>query len=183
MKPALYAAEEPQPIIVPTVARSKIPRSLSYPIGAEAISKAFSPAAQIAELKLVFYSSKFDVGVRSGRYELRRYEFIRVEYLHNAKAGEKWPISSLYGRPTQSRWEVVVQPVPRVLRHRINEYIVESALPMMADWLAERSQLLRQGSDLLAFFYDENAEEEFAARKLSSLEPTRTRAGRAKARS
>ena len=120
MKHSSIGAEETQPII-PTISRAKIPRNLSYPVGAGVISEALLSVAQFQELKLIFYSSKFDIGVRSGRYERRSYEFLRVEYLNNAKAGEEWPVSSLYARPPQSRWEIVVQPVPRLLRHQINQ--------------------------------------------------------------
>jgi hypothetical protein len=174
MKPSSMGAEETQPIIIPTLSRAKIPRNLSYPVGAGAISEALASVAQFQELKLIFYSSKFDIGVRSGRYELRSYEFLRVEYLHNAKPGEEQPVSSLslYPRPPQSRWKIVVQPVPRVLRHQINQYILKSALPEVRRWLTERTQLSRQGSELLAFFYDEKAEE-FTPRVLIRLEPER----------
>lgn len=78
---------------------------------------------------------------------------------HNAKSEEKWPIANLYGRPSQSRWEIAVQPVSRVLRHSIKQYILDSALPQMSHWLVERAQLLQRGSDLLAFFYDEETGE------------------------
>lgn len=171
MKPSAMGAEETQPII-PTLSRAKIPRNLSYPVGAGAISEVLVSVAQFQELKLIFYSSKFDIGVRSGRYEHRSYEFLRVEYLNNAKPGEEWPVKSLFARPPQSRWEVVVQPVPRVLRHKINQYIVKFALPEVRRWLTERTQLSRQGRDLLAFFYDEKAEE-FTPRALNRLEPQR----------
>ena len=87
--------------------------------------------SQFTELKLLFYSSKFHTPLRS-----RDYEFIRVEYLDNARPGEKWPVGNLYGRPQQSQWEIAVQPVPRVFRRRIKEYIVDSALP-----ISSRSQL------------------------------------------
>jgi hypothetical protein len=146
--------EDIQQVVIPTLSRMRIARNLSYPIGAEAISKALAPVAQLTELKLLFYSSKFHTPLKSNHYE-----FLRVEYLNNARSGEKWPIGNLYGRPPQGRWEVTVQPVPRVLRHQISQYIVDSALPKVKQWLIERTQILQQGSDLLAFFYDEETNE------------------------
>ena len=127
---------------------------------------ALASAKQLPDLKLHFYF-RFDLWLRKGHYE-----FFRVEYLNNATPAEEWPISSLYKRPPQYRWEIVVQPVPRVNRHRINEYILESALPRVATWLSERSALAQQGSDLLTFFYDEKAEA-FESRPLTRLEPLR----------
>jgi len=160
--------EDVQQVIIPTLSRAKISHTLSYPIGARDASVALSSAVQLPELKLHFYSG-FDIGLRSGHYE-----FLRVEYLHNAKSAAKWPISDLFQRPPQYRWELVVQPVPRVLRNRIKRYILDSALCQIAEWLAERAQLIQQGNDMLTFFYDEKTET-FTAHPLTHLEPARAK--------
>jgi hypothetical protein len=157
-----------QYVIIPILSRAKISRNLSYPIGAERISAALTSSAQLPQLKLHFYSMS-DLWLRSGHYE-----FLRVEYLNNARPAEEWPIWSLYGRPPQYRWEIVVQPVPRALRHRIKQFIVETALAQIAHWLDERVQLAQRGSDILVFFYDEKTEE-FTPRQLTRLEPVRHR--------
>jgi len=157
-----------QLIIIPTSSKTKISRSLSYPIGAKHVSVALASTVQIPELKLHFYSG-FDIGLRKGHYE-----FLRVEYLNNARPAEKWPVTSLYKRPPQSRWEIVVQPVPRVIRHRIRRYTLDHALAQIKHWLDQRAQLAQQGNDILTFFYDEKSEE-FIARQLTRLEPLRYR--------
>lgn len=160
--------DEIQHVIIPTFSRAKISRNLSYPIGAERVSAALASSAQLPELKLHFYSG-FDLGLRKGQFE-----FLRVEYLNNARPAEEWPISSLYGRPPQYRWEIVVQPVPRALRDRINQFIVETALAQITHWLGERVKLAQRGTDILAFFYDQTSEE-FTPRHLTRLEPLRHR--------
>ena len=164
--------EDVQQITIPTLSRTKISRNLSYPVGAEQISLELASTAQLPEIKLHFYSSKFNIGLRKGHYE-----FLRVEYLNNARPAEKWPVTSLYGRPAQWRWEIVVQPVPRIVRHRVKQYIINLALPQIANWLAERTCLEQQGSDILAFFYDEKSEE-FIPRQLTHLEPLQDRGGK-----
>jgi hypothetical protein len=113
--------EDVQPYIIPTLSRAKISHHLSYPVGAAAVSMALASAKQLPDVKLHFYFWS-DLWLRNGHYE-----FFRVEYLNNATPAEEWPISSLFKRPPQYCWEIVVQPVPRVNRHRINEYILESA--------------------------------------------------------
>ena len=160
--------EDVKRILIPTLSKTKISRNLSYPIGAEHISAALASTVQLPRLKLHFYSG-FDIGLRRGHYE-----FLRVEYLNSASPAEKWPISSLWKRPPQWQWEIVVQPVPRVFRHRIKQYILDAALHQIADWLVERVQLTQHGSDILAFFYDEKSDE-FIARPLTQLEPLRER--------
>jgi hypothetical protein len=158
--------EDVQPYIIPTLSRAKISHHLSYPIGAAAVSMALASVVQLSELKLHFYFWS-DLWLRSGHYE-----FLRVEYLNNATPAEEWPIPQLHKRPPQYRWEIVVQPVPRVNRHRINKYILESALLRVGSWLSERAGLSQRGSDVLTFFYDEKAEE-FESRPLTRLEPLR----------
>jgi len=159
---------EVQAVVIPTLSKTKISHTLSYPIGARDVSIALRSAGQLPELKLHFYSG-FDIGLRSGHYE-----FLRVEYLNNATSAEEWPVARLYRRPPQYQWEIIVQPVPRVFRHRIKQYIRNSALPKIAHWLAERAQLAQQGSDMLAFFYDEKVED-FTVRPLTRLEPARAK--------
>ena len=159
--------EDVQPYIIPTLSRAKISHHLSYPVGAAAVSLALSSATQLTHLRLHFYFWS-DFWLRNGHYE-----FLRVEYLNNSTPAEEWPISCLYKRPPQYRWEIVVQPVPRVTRHRISSYILESVLPQVANWLSERADLARQGSDMLTFFYDEKADA-FDSRSLTRLEPFRS---------
>jgi hypothetical protein len=158
--------EEAERLLIPTLSKAKIASKLSYPIGAEQITNALASCPQFALLKLHFYSG-FDLGLRSGHYE-----FLRVEYLNNAKPAQEWPIASLYSRPAQYRWEIVVQPVPRVLRHRIRQYILDSALKQIALWLTERRGLQQEGNDIFAFFYDQGTEE-FVPRHLTRLGPLR----------
>jgi hypothetical protein len=169
MKPSSTSVEETQPTIIPTISKTRISRHLSYPMGAEPLSESLALVPQFCELRVLFYSSKYYTPLRS-----KEYEFLRVEYLNSAKAKEKWPIMNLWGRPLQGRWEIAVQPVPRVLRHRIKQYILDSALLQMRHWLVERAQLVQQGSDILAFLYSEETEE-CIPRHVADLEPLRNR--------
>jgi hypothetical protein len=153
--------------IIPTLSKSKIAHHLSYPIGAECISEALSAAPQLHSVKLHYYSYWFDRSLRK-----HHYEFLRVEYLLNRKQVKYDPMLSLLHRPPQSQWEIVVQPVRRICRHPIKQYILDSALPRIGQWLIDRAELSQQGSDILAFFYDEPTGE-FTSRQLTRLEPLR----------
>jgi hypothetical protein len=159
--------EDLQQYIIPTLSKTNISHHLSYAIGASAVSEALHSAPQLAELKLQFYFWS-DHGLRRGHYE-----FLRVEYLNNVTPAEEYPIQRLFKRPAQYRWEIVIQPVPRVIRHQIKRYILESALPEIAKWLSDRAELAQQGSDILTFFYDEETGE-FQIRPLTRLEPLRS---------
>ena len=115
-----------QQFVIPTVSRAKISQKLSYPVGAESISVALASVPQLVEIRLHFYSWS-DHGLRRGHYE-----FLRVEYLNNVRPLQEWPIRSLYKRPAQGRWEIVVQPVPRIVRHRGRQYVADFALIQIA---------------------------------------------------
>jgi hypothetical protein len=108
--------EVDQQFVIPTGSRAKISHKLSYPVGAERISVALAAVPQVPELQLHFYSG-FDIQLRSGHYE-----FLRIEYLNGVRPLQDWPIAMLHNRPVQGRWEVIVQPVPRTVRHRVKEY-------------------------------------------------------------
>jgi hypothetical protein len=107
-----------QPIIIPTLSKTKISSKLSYPVGAEQISVALASAPQLAEIKLHFYLSRFHGNlVNKGR---RYHEFLRVEYTNDSAPAQEWPIIDPYGCPLQGGWEIIVQPVPRAMRSRVN---------------------------------------------------------------
>ena len=155
-----------QQFVIPTASRVKISHKLSYPVGTESISTALSSIPQLTRIRLHFYSG-FDIQLRSGHYE-----FLHVEYLNRIHPLQEWPIATLYKRPLQGRWEIVVQPVPRRVRHFVKKYIADSALTQIAQWLVERSELTQRGGDILAFFYDEKSEG-FVVRHLKRFEPLR----------
>jgi hypothetical protein len=147
-------------LIIPTCSRAKIARYLSYPVGAEQISAALAATPQFPELKLCFW--RFDK-LRPGQYE-----FIRAQYSIGG-------LASAFGGPKLPTFEIKVRAVPRIFRHRIKEYIVETALPQIAQWLVERAGLEQPGGDALDFSYDEIGEE-FIPRTFTHLEPVRNRA-------
>jgi hypothetical protein len=158
--------EDVELVVIPTVSKAKISRDLSYPIGAEAISKVLQCAHQFSLLRLQFHFWS-DNDLRRGKYE-----FLRVEYLKNVHPVEQYPISRLYQRPPQYQWEIVVQPVPRSKKHQIRTYILDSALDEIKRWLRERGHLDQYGSDIMAFFYDEKLDK-FEVLTTSHVEPVR----------
>jgi hypothetical protein len=111
--------EEMKAAIIPTRSKAKISHALSFPIGAERVSVALASAVQFPQLVLDFRSDYFNT-VRSGRYP-----FLRVMNSCAEKPIAR-PFSS--GVPTLSEWSIAVWPVLRVFRHRVQRYILDSAL-------------------------------------------------------
>jgi len=158
--------EDVELIVIPTVSKAKISHNLSYPVGAETISKSLQDIPQISLLRLHLYFWS-DNHLRRGKYE-----FLRVEYLSGVTPPEHYPVTPLYKRALQYQWEIVVQAVPRVHRHQIKTYIVDSALAEVKKWLAQRGDLVQNGSDILAFFHDEKLDK-FETYRVSHLKPVR----------
>jgi hypothetical protein len=141
---------EDEKTVIPTGTKAKISHTLSFPIGAERISAALASTAQLPELVLHFSSDRFNQ-VRYGHYP-----FLSVRY-----SGRQMPINPIFssGLPLFNKWEIMVKPVPRALRHRIHQYILDTALPRIKQWLDQRVNLAHPGSESLAFFFDEKKEE------------------------
>lgn len=153
--------EEQKPFVIPTMSKAKISHLLSYPVGAEAIAHALEGVPQMKQLALQFYHWS-DLHLRRGEYE-----FLRVEYLNGVSAHYT---EYLYKREPQYRWEIVVQPVPRVKRHQVKTYITETALPLIKAWLVKNAELEERGNTLLSFLLDEK-KEEFIVKPIDRLEP------------
>ena len=155
--------EDVKTAIIPTRTKAKISHELSFPIGAERISVALAAATQLPQLVLHFRPDYFN-GVRCGRYP-----FLRVQYSRAEKPIDFIPpsVASLF-----NEWQIVVWPVPRVFRHRIQQYILDLALPQIKQWLDQRVNLAQPGSESLTFLFDEK-KEEFVPEQLVRLQPMR----------
>jgi hypothetical protein len=155
--------EDVKAIVIPTGTKAKISHELSFPIGAEKISMALASTKQLPLLVLHFRADYY-YRVRFGHYP-----FLRVAY-----SGAKKAISPLSanGIPLFNEWEIAVMPVPRVFRHRIQQYILNVALPQVKQWLDERVHLTHEGNDMLTFFFNEE-KEEFVPEQSSHPQPIR----------
>ena len=140
--------EEVKQIMIPTRSKAKISHLLSFPIGAERISKALADTPQIAELLLHFQSDRWG-HVRTGRYPC-----IRVQHSsRHAEMAERFPDSA--GVPLFNEWEVSVYPVPKIHRHTVQQHIVNIALPQINEWLRRRADLQQPGEHSLTFRFEE----------------------------
>ena len=151
--------ESEKPYIIPTRFKSKISHELSFPIGAERISQALAETPQFAKLILHFNSERWRsngdrwLSIKHGYYEIFRvsYSGRRAQMAAERLAED--------GESLWSEWQLDVFPVPRALRHRFHEYILETALPQVKDWLRKRNNPGHSGEDVLSFIYDEHKDE------------------------
>jgi hypothetical protein len=128
---------------IPTRLKSKLPHTLSYPVGAKLISEFLAGVPQYAGLALDFYFDRKQL-VFHGAAE---YEVIRAGF-----ASHVWGLEgSIWARP----WVITVSPVPRPLRHQVLARIEAEALPAIRAWLcANNHSAERDGGHSLHFTYD-----------------------------
>jgi len=139
-------------VLIPTSFKSKNPHTLSYPIGAEAISSALKDVPQFENLTLQFWLWKFLRPDQTHVYSVLILNYSRAaRSLHTTKDQLKY--SQL-----EPRWTIMVRPVPRNRRHLIKTKLEEEALPFARRWLMETGMRDEVGGLTLAFSFDEETE-------------------------
>jgi hypothetical protein len=124
--------------IFPTSSRSKHSKEVSYPIGAEALSKALDGLPQHDRIVCDFYGGgqhdhgKPQLYVLNARYEKQARRF--------SDAG-----SALERGVFDPHWKISVFAVPRQLRGEIKSLLIEQGLPdLIRPWLIEKNHLTGQ---------------------------------------
>jgi hypothetical protein len=131
--------------MLPTRLKKPISHTLSYPLSAKEISEALADTPQSNRLVISFYA-----------------------YEPMDQRGEPRPILSVgYNGEERVRatvgfsdeWWVFAAPVPRKLRHVVNELLKKEALPTVRSWLKERQNIhSRFGAQSLSAIFDERTE-------------------------
>jgi len=123
--------------MVPTQFKSKLPKALSYPLGAATISDALVNAPHVADLELSF----FDAPVWPAS-EFQRH--LRDSLPYKILAASYRPaFRSNYGVGqfrNEEKWELQVYPVLRHLRHKAKQMLTQQGLPTVAEWLRSSNQ-------------------------------------------
>ena len=158
--------EDVKPIIIPTRFKGKISHEMSFPIGAEKVSKALLDAPQFSDIILHFKTPQ------QRQIYLRSYACIGItRSSRRAEMAEKFLDSN--GIPLFNEYELEIYPVPRIYRHRIQEHIIDHALPAVNEWLHHRARFRQPGEETLTFLFDEE-KDDFTAKIDTHLQPQRT---------
>jgi hypothetical protein len=125
--------------VFPTRSRIRISQTLSYPLTAKEISEALADVPQAGALSIDFY-----------------------HYQRMKDRGNPYPVLSVhyaFNSAQEQDWSVQVRPVPRNLRHSVNELLRAQAFPAMRDWLLHRRNLSSEhgGQALTAIFSERDA--------------------------
>lgn len=142
--------------IIPTGHRAKIPKALSYPLGAKIISEALAGVPQFNYLNVNFrYWNRL---ARHHGTEIP-YQVMEARYTGPLRffSASKSMFEQGYYSPT---WEITVFAVPRSLRHLLQSKLVTEALPSIRAWLTTNPHSVeREGGHSLMFSFDEMKDE------------------------
>ncbi len=138
--------------MIPTGYKTRIPKTLSYPLGAKAISDALIGVPERELLKINFWFWK---GFAKDRVPGAPYRVLSASYS---------------GPGRMSGWIVRVYAAPRALKHKIQSKLISEALPKMRGWLRSNFHSSeREGGHQLTFYFDE-LKDEITSEETSSSE-------------
>jgi hypothetical protein len=118
--------------------KAKLPKHLSFPVGAEAISSALEGIPYASELKLTFLADsypkrEFDTALR----EDRPYQLLKCSFYPKQSPGYSGSNKSVEQGWYDEKWQFWIYPVLRVRRHVANQLLIARGLPWIAIWMRE----------------------------------------------
>ena len=142
--------------IFPTGYKARIPKTLSYVLGAEKISEALGETPQ-APLFTISFSSNDSIKHRRGRE--RPYPVFEVEY-HNYRPTRSSSNDMIASGFYEPRWEISVRPVPCELRHTVSELLLGEGFSRVRAWLLARAKVMGHvGCQRISLLFDETTQE------------------------
>jgi hypothetical protein len=123
--------------MIPTRYKSRLGKTLAYPVGAEAISLALAGALHSEALELSFHARPVEPASRFQRVLAERlpYTIVAAEYRPARKPGLSAAGSTIEAGYYDQRWELTVYPVLREFRHVANHLLLEQGFPALSRWL------------------------------------------------
>jgi hypothetical protein len=148
--------------MIPTRSKAKIPGAQSYPVKAKEISDSLAGTPQAGMLSIEFHDG-WKSRSRSGNPYHSEFSLNGSRHPKVLEVAYGWVPKDLPGSEPafQRGWLIVVLPVPRELRHKVNELIKQQALPAIIKWLFEHRNLSSSslhGTQAIKALYDRERE-------------------------
>lgn len=117
--------------------KAKLPRHLSYPVGAEAISEALADEPHVASLSVTFWDQAVWPASEFRRLLNERlpYRIMIVEFRPERGPGLIGSAAMIEDGWYDERWELRVYPVLAEFRSTANRLLREQGLPAVSRWL------------------------------------------------
>jgi hypothetical protein len=117
--------------------KAKLPRWLSYPIGAEALSEGLTGAPHIESMSVWFSGKPVwpDSLFQEALAREHPYKVVVAEYRPARKPGYGGAQFLVESGEYDEQWRLTVYPVIGELRHLTNRLLRERGLPLIVQWL------------------------------------------------
>ena len=128
--------------MIPTQYKAKLPRQLSYPIGAQALSMALVGAPHAESFSVFFHERPVEPASRFRQVLAQKSPYLLLMAKYRTEknpgyAGAQFMIDrGWYGE----KWELTVYSVLRELRHQANCLLRDPGLPLVVQWLRSSEQ-------------------------------------------
>ncbi len=125
-------------MMIPTRYKGRLPRQLSYPVGAEAIGEALAGVTHVEVLSVAFLTTPVWPASEFRRCLLERlpYKVMAAEYQPGRKPGLSASNQMVQIDWYDEKWELMVYPVLAEFRHPANRSLREKGLPAIGTWLS-----------------------------------------------
>lgn len=141
--------------LIPTRYKYKISKDFSFPVGAKLISEALQNADHYSSLSLSFrdhptiFKSDFQNLIKSSG----RIPVLRASFEHRAKGMNADNLSLEMGFYNEN-WKITVYPVPRTIKHVVQQEIIDKGLPLVRSWLAKKPASCFRGRKSYTLLFD-----------------------------
>ncbi len=128
--------------MIPTKYKAKLPKPLSHPIGAKALTEGLADAPHAEGLTVSFWGKPVWPGSRfqNALAEQHPYVVLVARYEPAQRPGYGGAQSLIEGGWFDEKWVLTVYPVIPKLRHLANRLLREQGLPLVAEWLRSSRQ-------------------------------------------
>lgn len=128
--------------MIPTRGKAKLPKHLSYPIGAEALTEGLAGAPHAEALTVSFWGTPVWPGSRFqlALAEEQPYVVLTAKHEPARKPGYGGAQFLVESGWYDEKWELTVYPVIRDLRHLANRLLKDQGLSLIVEWLRSSRQ-------------------------------------------
>jgi hypothetical protein len=147
--------DDEQSFLIPTDHRAKLPKTMSYPIGAESVSETLAQVLQrdLLNLNFVFHSHFIKELERDSPFAIFEAEFTKFDM--HLTASNYFIERGNY----EEKWKLTVYPVPRQMKSIAKKLLLEKGLPRIAKWLAtKRTPSWKTGRKTITILFDQAEE-------------------------
>ena len=142
-------------IVFPTRYKSKLPQTLSYPVGAELISSALQDVPQSNLLDIGFYWGNRAGGLQR-QAEAYKFFLVQYKYTRPSHSSSNHMIKNGWYKP---KWGITVYAALRPVRHIVKKLMKDEGFPKVHAWLNVRGQITEEETiQTIAVLFDETDE-------------------------